>query len=180
MKRCLLVACSAFLLASCQGVPGDYYLGRGGDGEDEAGTGRPNQLILGRWEPVGGDKKGAVTVVQFSQGGYFHQMAQQRGAWGASMLADGYGRYTFLDDHTLELNLRRGKVKVEADVSRDELVLKYPGKKPEHYRRLSFGFAGGIGTAPFRGTAAAPALPVGTVRIRASAARAATAKAIGR
>jgi hypothetical protein len=162
----LLPACSALLLASCQAPPGDYYVGRGGDGEDEAGTGRPQELILGRWEPVGGDRKEAVTIVEFQRGGRYRRMDQHRAGFAVTMAADGFGQYEFLDDHTVELKLSRSKVKVEVVVTRNELVLIYPGKKPERFqryqvayrragtghefiatRRVRFGGASGRGTA---------------------------------
>jgi hypothetical protein len=145
----MLLAGSVVVLASCQAPPGEYYVGRGGDGEDEADTGRPQELILGRWEPVGGDRKEAVTIVEFQRGGTYRRMDQHRAGWAVTMSADGFGQYEFLDDRTLEIRLRRGKVKVEVTVTRGELVLTYPGKPPERFHRYRAG-VGNFGTAAVR------------------------------
>jgi hypothetical protein len=144
-KRWLLAALSALLLASCQAPTLEFYAGHGGDGEDEAGTGRPRDLLVGRWELVDGGGRGTVTVVQFTSGGAFSRTEQFRGGWAATMAAGGYGTYKVRDDHTLEISAGRGKQKVGLSVTKDELVLTYPGKKPERFRRVGLGGHGGFG-----------------------------------
>jgi hypothetical protein len=172
-KRWLLVACSAFLLASCQGPLGEEYVGRGGDGEDEAGTGRPRDLILGRWGPAEAGRGGTVSVVQFTPDGGYRRMDQARGGWAVSMSADGFGEYQFLDDQTLEIRMRRGKTRVAVAVNREELVLTYPGKKPEKFHRSQVGYGGFGGRAMSSGRFIGG--PVGTARVRFGTAPAAPA-----
>ena len=125
LRPVLMPAVLGLLVTVCAPTPADDN-----KKDPPAVTGsKPQDLILGKWEPV--DEKGK-SVVEFQKDGKLKVTADQLAL---------EGTYKFIDDKTMEIKIVFGgkeeTVKVKVIVTKDELVTQKEGSETkEKLRRV--------------------------------------------